>query len=617
MAAILRWSQTWNGSLVWTQTWSQGGPFLIDPQGPIALGGALGLTGDLVYAQPVVFTVEPQGPISLAGTLAASGAIALRITWEPTQPLDFTPMSGTLGLTGNLVFGLPRSFVVDPQGPIALGGALGLTGDLVYAQPVVFTVEPQGPISLAGTLGAAASLTVGTRFTLDPSPIALAGSLGITGDIAIAGPAVFTVDAQAPISLVGSLGVSGDIAVTLATSFVVEPQAPISLGGSLALTGDLAYAQPVVFSIDPQSAIGLVGSLAASAGLDIRKVFSVEPQAPVALAGSLALSGDLTYSQPVPFLIEPIGPIAMAGQLQINAALAYGAPVELVVDGAVALVGSLGVSAALNFSIPTTVPDVVGLTRDAAILAIETARLTVYVLEATSPDVPAGSVINQSPAGGEPAFVGDVVYITVSTGNLALDPKLIARRKKNPNITFKRPGKREEPVAAKPVQKKAAASPLLLGLMARGLAMPTPPMLPEPAPALDVASIAEAVLLEALPAAIEEPKPEVPPTPEQLLQARVEQLEQQVMQMQADLAVLRQPVMPAQASARDPVLEALHAIVPAIADPIDIDAVPEEPEAPEEPAAAAPAPAQPAGMTREEIEAENERRARLAAERLL
>lgn len=204
--------------------------------------------------------------------------------------------------------------------------------------------------------------------------------------------------------------------------------------------------------------------------------------------------------------------------------------------------------------------------------------------------------------------------------DIATDPKLIARKRKpNQNITFKGAGgqaprkKREE----KPEPVKAKASPLLLGLMARGLAMPTPPMLPEPAPALDVASIAEAVLLEALPAAIEEPKPEVPPTPEQLLQARVEQLEQQVMQMQADLAVLRQPVMPAQASARDPVLEALHAIVPAIADPIDIDAVPEEPEAPEEPAAAAPAPAQPAGMTREEIEAENERRARLAAERLL
>ena len=54
-------------------------------------------------------------------------------------------------------------------------------------------------------------------------------------------------------------------------------------------------------------------------------------------------------------------------------------------------------------------------------------------------------------------------------------------------------------------------------------------------------------------------------------------------------------------------------LLPALAEPIDIDAVPEEPE----PAAAAPAPPEPPRMTREQINAENERRARIAAERLL
>lgn len=89
------------------------------------------------------------------------------------------------------------------------------------------------------------------------------------------------------------------------------------------------------------------------------------------------------------------------------------------------------------------------------------------------------------------------------------------------------------------------------------------------------------------------------------------------MQMQADLAVLRQPPEPAQATARDPVHEALHALLPAISEPIDLDAIPEEPDqAPEALEAVAPPPAPPK-MTREQIDAENERRARLAAERLL
>lgn len=219
---------------------------------------------------------------------------------------------------------------------------------------------------------------------------------------------------------------------------------------------------------------------------------------------------------------------------------------------------------------------------------------------------------------GDASLSGVAEHVGTDAG--LLDPKLIARKRKpNQNITFKGAGgpgprkKREE----HPEPVKPKVSPLLLGLMARGLAMPTPaaPMLPEPAPVLDVASIAQAVLLEALPAAIEVPKPEAAPTPEQQLAARVQELEQQMMQLQADLAALRQPPEPAQATARDPVHEALHALLPALSEPIDLDALPEEPEQP--PEIAAPAPAAPPKMTREEIDAENERRARLAAEILL
>ena len=211
-------------------------------------------------------------------------------------------------------------------------------------------------------------------------------------------------------------------------------------------------------------------------------------------------------------------------------------------------------------------------------------------------------------AAGEASLSGLAEHI--DTGDGLLDPKLIAKkRRQNQNITFKGAGgqapRKKRDQAPEPV--KAKVSPLLLGLMARGLAMPTPaaPVTLEIAPALDVASIAQALLATA----IEVPKPEAPLTLEQQLAARVEQLERENAQLQAELTALRTPPEPVQATPRDPIHEALHAILPALADPIDLDAVPDEPE--EEPPAAAPQVEQPPKMTPQQIEAENKRRALL------
>lgn len=560
-----------------------GTAFDLAPQSPIAIAGTLLAAGDLQI--PSALDLAAQGPIAIAGALALAGDLQTVINLTATAPIA---IAGGLAITGDIQ--TSTAFNVSQVAPIAVAGTVLVAGDIQIGAPVVFELVPQTPIALAGGLTIAGNLQALTRLNLTPTaPIAMSGLMAIAGDIEITPQILLNLTPTAPIALLGSLGLTGDIQAP--ALFDLAAQAPVALSGGLALAGDIEIALPVIFDLAPAAPIALSGALLAAGDIETGTSFALQPLAPIALQGGLAIAGDISPGQPF----------------------------NLAATAPVSLLGSVSLAAQLQILVPATVPDVTGLSQADAIVALEAAGFVVAIVTDSS-TVAAGTVLSQDPAAGASSFVGFIVTITVSSGYaLATDPKLIAKkRKQNQNVTFKGAGgqaprkKRDE--APEPV--KAKASPLLLGLMARGLALPTPaaPAPAEPAPVLDVASIAQAVLLEALPAAIEVPKPEAPPTPEQQLAARVQELEQQMMQMQADLAALRQPPEPAQATARDPVHEALHALLPALSEPIDLDAVPDVPEQP--PAAEVPA-AEPPRMTREQIDAENERRARLAAERLL
>ena len=78
------------------------------------------------------------------------------------------------------------------------------------------------------------------------------------------------------------------------------------------------------------------------------------------------------------------------------------------------------------------VPDVVGLTREAAETRLTRARLDVNV-ELRDSDAPENEVVRQSPAGGTSAERGDEVTIVVSRGE---------QQTEVPNVTGLRPGRR-------------------------------------------------------------------------------------------------------------------------------------------------------------------------------
>lgn len=214
---------------------------------------------------------------------------------------------------------------------------------------------------------------------------------------------------------------------------------------------------------------------------------------------------------------------------------------------------------------------------------------------------------------------GDSVEVDRQGVDIANDPKLIAKPRRNKNIGFKPiKGKREAP--PQPEHEVRRASGLLKGLLARvappqlaaGLAAPSPKSAPIVAP----------------PA-----QPVGPPTEVEVLRARAAELEAQVASLSAELEQLRaaHAAMPA-APSRDPLHDAMHSLLPGLAEPIDLSGMDEEPEDPgglpelndEELAMLSGAPAEPKvepepvpAAPARDIQAENAKRAAALASAML
>lgn len=578
MALILRRTQTWDGSdLTWTETWGESGQFVLNALSPIALHGQLGVSADLTISAP--FELVALAPIAL---------------------------SGRLGISAGVVITPAQSFVLEALAPIALHGDMGIAAD--FSVRVPWEVLTPLQIELHGVLGISADIVITTAstFQLTPlAPIALQGTLGISGDIDIRRG--FALEALAPIALQGVLGISADIEVSRA--FVLEPLAPIALHGALGIAGDVTITPAVVFELEAVAPIAMQGVLGIEADLSIGSPFALEALAPIALHGVLGIQADIQSR--VPFDLVALAPIALHGSLGIQADPRFGSPFVLVAEQPIALSGELGISADIDFTIPATVPDVVGLSQAAAIAALEGAGFVVVIVTDTSDTIEAGQVISQAPPAGSDSFVGATVTITVSSGQgAATDPRLIARgrrRSKYPNISVKglRRKKDEPETAAAPT----APSGLLLGLLARGLTASVPPAgTPEPTPALADASIPEVLLAEPVPPEPSEPgeKAEVSEVESPSAISLLEELRADVKALRAELALMRSgtPSAPDLPPLRDPIADALQAIIPALREPVDLtDPPPAAPKAPT--------------MTKDEIDRENERRIAAAVKRLL
>lgn len=134
----------------------------------------------------------------------------------------------------------------------------------------------------------------------------------------------------------------------------------------------------------------------------------VEAEAIVTLEAAGLMAGTITQQHSA---------IVPAGQVVSQEPLAG---VEVVEDTAVDLALSLG-------PIPVLVPDVVGLARPDAEVAITAAGLTLgTVMAARSTTVPADHVISQSPAAGREIVPGSAVDLEVSLGPPDTTPPLIA-----------------------------------------------------------------------------------------------------------------------------------------------------------------------------------------------
>lgn len=494
-------------------------------------------------------------------------------------------------LTWSETWGSDGTFDLNQLQPVAIAGAVAVQGDVQFVLGQGFDLDPLGAISMAGALAVAGDVGYSIPWEFEPP-------LSVT-------------------TIAGTLGISGDIEFVTAGQFNLQPLGAVAMAGAMQTLGDLQFATPVYFDLAQSGAVALSGALALQGDIQALPAFDLAPLQPVAMVGTVSIAGDVQSVVPVLFDVAPAAPVAVAGSLAVAGDVGFGTTFDLS-GGTVALSGELGVAGAIQIRIPATVPDVTGLARDAAVAALAADGFVASVSLVLSTSVPVDQVISQDPAAGTASFVGTTVEIVVSQYDV---PKIIGGNK---NVRFKplkrRKTQREDAPPQPAVQAKAKASGLLMGLLARATGLEAPP-----APVEDLPPAA-ADLIEEPPAAVDPPPPlaaqvDAPPEPvdplaalEQRLLARIAELEDQVAQLRAAAAP-----MPMDAP-RDPINEALQALLPALREPIAL-----EPDAP--PAAAAeqtpaetpqtPVEPGPRKLSPEQRRRENIRRAKLLVKQLL
>lgn len=164
-------------------------------------------------------------------------------------------------------------------------------------------------------------------------------------------------------------------------------------------------------------------------------------------------------------------------------------------------------------------------------------------------------------------------------GDGLLDPKYSAKRRRYPNIEFRAPPRKKrqaEPVVAKAPAASAPrprASGLLLGLIDALHDLPIVPPIAEP-PAFEAEEADISGPLDLLGSVVLVPEPVPAPPPVDLLAElearmleRITALQAEVSQLRAAVAIQTEPVQPL----RDPMADALQAILPALREPIALE----------------------------------------------
>lgn len=161
-------------------------PFAVEATNTPALSGVLGVAGNLVFGAD--FALAQTGNLGLSATASLSGG-ALSFdneTWAFTPPLEISGITGTVGVTGNLVITTPAPGRGSYFGRRYYGSAY--FGPRYYgsALPWPFTIT-QG-IGMTGALNAAGSL--GSLIAVNPTTMQLQGAVEVAGDFTFDGAAV-------------------------------------------------------------------------------------------------------------------------------------------------------------------------------------------------------------------------------------------------------------------------------------------------------------------------------------------------------------------------------------------------------------------------------------------
>ncbi len=296
--------------------------------GSTAISGALGVSGDLVFGVP--FAVVQLGSTEISGTLALSGDI------EYPLPAGFRGLYPWLTVNAsNVVFDLAQS------SPIAVAGTLGISGDVDHNYHP-FDIAQSGTTDLAGALAVSGDVA----YTI-PHDVAQSGAIGIAGTLTTAGDLAYPLG-SIDLAQTGEIGISGTVGVAGTVGFSYYNFAAanaVGISGTIGISGDIGYGTTFAWR-----------SYRPWLGIDswTEDPFPIEAVSPIGISGTLGVSASSLFIR-IPHAITQSGSTDIAGTLTIAGDVhtdATAVPHALVQSGSVDLLGGLGVSGQLTSTIP-------------------------------------------------------------------------------------------------------------------------------------------------------------------------------------------------------------------------------------------------------------------------
>lgn len=200
----------------------------LSQSGQISVNGSLSTTGDLTlgvaakgFASFVLwpyslgaaaespFELAQSGSVAISGAVTTTGDVGAEESFELAAPLEMTPITGAMSVSGDLSIGAAASLSLVQSGAVAVAGAVSTSGDIGFN----LGLSQSGAVSVSGALSASGDIAQAITLS-QTGAVAVSGSVSASGDLTITPGSPFELTQSVAIGISGGVSI-GDSQFTL------------------------------------------------------------------------------------------------------------------------------------------------------------------------------------------------------------------------------------------------------------------------------------------------------------------------------------------------------------------------------------------------------------------